>query len=145
MLFLDSSALVFAYLDSFGLQQSEESETVAAALDATEIAAVSTLALPETTAAFTQLAEAKRITSIQALAAHRQLLEDWPGFYRVRLTSDLAKEAAALARSRKLRGADSVHLATVAWLSRERRGVRMLAFDERLNEAARGLVKLWGE
>ncbi len=54
----------------------------------------------------------------------------------------VAKEAAILARSRGLRGADSAQLATAAWLARERRDVYFLSFDQQLNRAAVHLMKV---
>ncbi len=45
-------------------------------------------------------------------------------------------------RSRGLRGADAIQLATAAWVSREQRFVYFLAFDEKLLEAAQGIVRV---
>ena len=139
MLVLDTSALVKLYL------QEEGREQVLQAVQQFEVVALATLALPEAAAIFARMAQAGAFTVSEAQKAHSALLKDWPGFYRVRLTSDLALEASALARSHLLRGADAVHLATATWLAREHKGIRFLAFDEELNRAARVVVKVWGE
>ncbi len=81
----------------------------------------------------------------EAQSAFSQLLQDWEKLDRYSLENHVAKEAGSLALSRDLRGADAVQLATVAILSREKRGVRFLAFDQKLKAAGLGIVRLYGE
>jgi predicted nucleic acid-binding protein len=110
--------------------------------EATTIA-VSSLVMPEAAHAFTRRATDGVITPAQGNTAFIALLEDWPRYERFDLTNQISKEAAVLARARGSTGADAVHLATAALLSRGRKGVRFLTFDNALNQAAKGLVKLW--
>jgi predicted nucleic acid-binding protein len=137
ILVLDSSALIKLYV------LEPESPTVDQAVDEAATIAVSSLVMPEAAHAFTRRAADGVISSDQASTAFRALLEDWPRYERFDVIDHIAKEAAVIARSKRLKGADAVQLATAALLSRERRGVRFLAFDEALNTAASGLVKIW--
>lgn len=145
MLFLDTSALVFYFIDSSSVGQTDETERVKAAIAEIEIVALSTLALPEAVSAFTQLVRGGAIQASQGQDAYTRLIHNWTNAYRIPLVTEIALEASALALSRDLRGADAVQLASAARLSRETKGVRFLSFDDRLNAAANGLVKLWGE
>ncbi|MER3555352.1 MAG: hypothetical protein C4331_13680 [Meiothermus sp.] len=92
-----------------------------------------------------RLGQERRIFSAEVQTVYKQLLEDWEAVFQMPAVSEVALEASALARSRNLRGADAVHLASAARLSRETKGVRFLSFDDRLNVAASELVKLWEE
>lgn len=136
-LFLDTSALVKLYIAE------AETAMVMTAVQSAKIITVSTLAMPETVSSFVRKAAEGSITQTDAQEAFKSLLSDWPNLERIDLDDWIAKEAAVLTRSKSLRGADAVHLATCARLSRERRGVRFLAFDNALNEAAKTVVKLW--
>jgi hypothetical protein len=138
MLFLDTSAWAKLYLAE------PERPLVAQARDQQGHLVVSALALPELSALLFRLAEVGMIQKTAAREKLAQALEDFERMDVVNLEETLAKEAAALARSKGLKGADAVQLASVAWLSREYQGVEFLAFDEALNRAATGLVKLWG-
>ena len=136
-LFLDTSALVKLYIAE------AETATVTTAVQAAKIITVSTLAMPEAVSSFTRKASEGSLTQSNEQEAFKNLLADWPDLERIELDDWIAKEAAMLTRSKGLRGADAVHLASCARLSRERRGVRFLAFDDALNDAAKTVVKLW--
>ncbi len=137
ILFLDSSALVKIYLEE------EETPIVMAALQEAKRVVVSTLAMPEAVSAFARKASQGDLTEAEAQQAFKNLLGDWEDLERIEVNDWIAKEAAVYTRSKGLRGADAVHLATCARVSRERRGVRFLAFDEVLNAAAKTVVKVW--
>jgi uncharacterized protein len=137
-LFLDSSAIAKLYVQETGTQ------TVQDAIDKHHGAVVvSSLTLPELTHAVTRNAHNLGVPDETVRELHRRILEDWEILERIPVVDFIAKEASMLARSKSLRGADAVQLATCALLSRERRGVRFLAFDDALNEAAKTVVKLW--
>ncbi len=137
ILVLDSSALIKLYV------LEPESATVDQALNEAATVAVSSLVIPEAAHAFTRRARDGVITSEQADTAFKALLEDWPRYERFDVTDHIAKEAAILTRSKALTGADGVHLATAALLSRERKAVRFLTFDDALHKATKGIVKPW--
>jgi hypothetical protein len=50
-----------------------------------------------------------------------------------------------LARTKGLKGADAVQLASAAMLSRERKNVRFLSYDDELTKVARTIVNIYGE
>ncbi len=136
-LFLDSSALSKLYITE------AESSTVLEVVGQAQRVLVSTLSLAETASALARKARNGEISDAEERAAFKQLMDEWPDLERFDVIDRITKEAATLARSKGLRGADAVQLATVAWISREQRGVRFLAFDDALNQAAKGIVKPW--
>jgi predicted nucleic acid-binding protein len=125
--------------------QEPESALVFEAVGQAKTVAVSTLALPEAISVFTRHAEKNILTQIEAQQAFADLLLDWENLDRYSLENHIAKEAGSLAQSRSLRGADAVQLATAAVVAREQRGVRLLAFDDKLNAAAKGIVRLYSQ
>ncbi len=137
ILFLDSSALVKLYIAE------AETPTVMAAVQAAKSVVVSTLAMPETVSSFARRASQGSLTEAEVQEAFKNLLGDWEDLERIEVDDWIAKEAAMLTRSKGLRGADAVHLATCARVSRERRGVQFLAFDDALTAAAKTVVKVW--
>ncbi len=137
ILYLDTSALVKLYIEE------SERETVQTAVEQAKGLVVATLSLAESSSMFNRAARDGLISPQEAQAALGALLQDWAVFERIPLEDHIAREAAALAWSKNLRGADAVQLASVALLSRERRGVRFLAFDQTLNQAAKSVVKLY--
>ena len=137
ILFLDTSALVKMYV------QEIHSAAVLSAVASADDVAVSQLTLAEATSAFAYRVQQGAISVADEAKIFRQLLEDWETFDCVDTTVSIAKEASILVRSKGLRGADAIQLATAAWVSREQRFVQFLAFDEKLIEAARGVVRLY--
>ncbi len=137
ILFLDSSALVKLY------SAEENRELVFSAIAKARDVAVSSLSLAEVTSALKRHQLEGGFSQTDEQRAFQVLLKDWETFDRIDLSDWLAKQAAVLARSRGLRGADAVQLASASWLTRERHGVQFLAFDIQLNEAARGIVRVF--
>jgi uncharacterized protein len=137
ILFLDTSALVKLYVEE------RHSPAVAKAVAQADDVIVSQIALPETVSAVAYRVQQGDISSADETRIFKQLLEDWGTFDRIDVDVAIAKEAAALARSKGLRGADAIQLASAAFASREQRFVYLLAFDEKLLEAARGVLRLW--
>lgn len=136
ILFLDSSALAKLYLTEPGTDLVEQG------VGAARLCAVSTLTLAEVAAVFYRRAQDGVISAEEHQELFGTLLEDWPKLLRVEIGDEIAREGAALARSRGLKGADAIQLACVAMLSRERKGVRLLTFDEPLKQAAKTVVRL---
>ncbi len=136
ILFLDTSALVKLYVEETG------SSTVEKAVSAADDVAVSQITLAEAVSAFHYRTQKNELSTTQETKIFKRLLEDWNTFDCVDVTEHITKEAAMLVRSRGLRGADAIQLATAAWVSREKRLVHFLAFDEKLLEAAKGIVRV---
>lgn len=136
ILFLDTSALVKLYVPEI------HSSTVEQAVAAADDVIVSQITLAEAVSAFQYRMQKQEISSTDETQIFKQLLEDWGTLNCVNVDEYITKEAAVLVRSRGLRGADAIQLATAAWVSREQRFVHFLAFDEKLLEAAKGIVRL---
>jgi uncharacterized protein len=137
ILFLDTSALVKLYVEEI------HSSAVAKAVAQADDVIVSQIALPETVSAVAYRMQRGDVSSADETRIFKQLLEDWETFARIDVDVFIAKEAAALARSRNLRGADAIQLASAAFAAREQRFVYLLAFDEKLLNGAEGVVRLW--
>jgi predicted nucleic acid-binding protein len=126
--FWDSSAFVKLLVDEAG---SDDAERV---WNEAESAAASRLAVPEVTAALSAARRSGRLTA----TAHRRSLREWARLQdeldMVELTSEVSREAADLATSYPLSGADAVHLASA--VSLERAGPILVTWDRRLASAA---------
>jgi len=73
----------------------------------------------------------KRIAALDA---------DYVEVLKVEVSEEVIRQAGELAESHALRGFDAIQLASARWLARKtRKPVRLLAFDERVNEAAHAL------
>ncbi len=120
-----------------------ESDTVLEAVQKAKVVVVSVLVLPEALSSIVRKATEGVLTEADVQMAFKNILKDWSDLERIDVDEWIAKEAATLARSKGLRGADAIHLATAARVSRETQGVRFLAFDDALNQAAKGILKLW--
>jgi predicted nucleic acid-binding protein len=131
MVVFDSSALVKLLVEEDG------SDVAADVWDAADAVICSQLAYPEVCAALAAAERARRMSPRQrsiALDAWRRL---WAGVRTVDLTSDIALAAGALADEYGLRGADAVHLATVAAVGEHR--TLFAAWDARLRDGAAAL------
>ena len=137
ILFLDSSALVKFY------SAEQRRELVFSAISKARDIVVSSLSLAEVASALKRHQLEGGFSQADEQRAFQVLLEDWETFDRIDVSDWLAKQAAVLVRSKGLRGADAVQLATASWLTRERREVQFLAFDAQLVEAAKGIVRIF--
>jgi predicted nucleic acid-binding protein len=122
-----------------------QSEEVIEAVEAATEVVVSTLALAEVTHAITRREQNGEITPSNAQEAYKNLLEEWASLTRISLNDTVAREAAMPGRTRGLKGADAVQLATATLVSRERRNVKFLSYDEQLTKVARSIVNVYGE
>lgn len=134
ILYLDTSAWLKLYVDERGTQE------VIAAVQAAELVAISRIAYAEARAALARVLREKRTT----LAEHRKRIAaldaDYVEVLKVEVSEEVVRQAGELAESHALRGFDAIQLASARWLARKaRKPVRLLAFDERVNEAAHAL------
>jgi len=132
-LYLDTSSLVKLYVAEPG------SAEVRTLLNQAVIVATSGIAYPETRAA---LARRRRERAL-GLGAYRTVIrafeDDWSRYLVVDVSAAICREAGSLAERYRLRGYDSVHLASYLEVAR-RAGVattRFSSFDDRLTRAAR--------
>ena len=136
-LYLDPSSLVKLYVAE------PDTEAVRRLVDDAEIVATSQIAYPETRAA---LARRRREGALSAGAfamAKRTFDADWARYFAVEVTASLCREAGELAERLRLRGYDSVHLASFVELVR-RGGAGDTLFsshDQRLARASRTALR----
>lgn len=132
ILYLDTSSLAKLYIDESG------SDEVRALVADAQIAATSDVAYPEMRAALARRRREGSLSATSFRAAKRALHADWPDYVTVTVTPALCREAGHIAERYRLRGFDSIHLASFLELVRtgEARDVTFSSFDAALNMAA---------
>ncbi|MFI5177153.1 MAG: type II toxin-antitoxin system VapC family toxin [Vicinamibacterales bacterium] len=136
-LYLDTSSLVKLYVAETG------SDAVRALLDRATVVATSSVAYAEARAAFARLRRDRRLSAAAHADLKRHLDADWPAYLTIDAGDALCRSAGELTEQYRLRGFDSIHLASFAEVAR-RAGVtdtRFSSFDEPLNQAARTLAR----
>jgi predicted nucleic acid-binding protein len=130
--------LTIAYFDSSAfvklLLEEDESEAAAALWDGTDSVVSSRLAYPEVAAALSAARRNARLTKLGEQRARHDWDEFWADTRVVELTTDIAADAAALATTHTLGGADAVHLASALVLSEA--DLLFACWDQRLRTAA---------
>lgn len=136
-LYLDTSSLVKLYVDESG------ANVVRQLVDDAAIVATSVIAYAETRAAFARLRRERAWRPAEFASAKREFEQDWPSYLTLDVTESVSRVAGDLAERYGLRGYDSVHLATFVEITRQAgAGVtRFSSFDDRLNRAARAVVR----
>ena len=138
ILYVDTSSLVKLYVQEAG------SETVQELVQTASLVVTSQVAYPEARAALARRRR-ERILRPKAFAAAKRALDaDWPRYVAIAATGTLCREAGDLAERYRLRGFDSIHLASFAEVLRGNQGstdVHFSSFDDRLNRAARRLSR----
>jgi len=134
-LYLDTSSLVKLYVTESG------TDVVRKLVDEATIVATSSVAYPETRAALARRRRERALRPAAFALAKRTFEVDWPKYLTVEVTALLCREAGELAERYRLRGYDSVHLASFAEVARQAgaRQTRFSSFDDGLNRAARSL------
>lgn len=138
ILYLDTSSLVKLYVQESG------SDQVAALVMEAAIVATSHVAYPEARAALARRRRERALSARGFTSARRAFDADWERYVAIDVTPDLCGEAGDLAERYRLRGYDSVHLASFAGMLRGMQGrtdVRFSSFDDRLTRAARRLSR----
>ena len=136
-LYLDTSSLVKLYVTEAG------SDVVRRLVDDAHVVATSSVAYAETRAALARLRRERGLTAWKFARAKRELDEQWSTYLTLDATDALSRTAGELAERYRLRGFDSIHLASFAEVAR-RAGTddtRFSSFDDRLNQAARKLTR----
>jgi uncharacterized protein len=111
LVYFDSSALVKLVVEEAG------SKLVAELWDNCDAALSSRLAYPEVRAALAASARNHDLSDDDLVAAENAWEEFWAATRRVELTFGVEQQAGQLAKSRALRGADAVHLASALAIS----------------------------
>ena len=136
-LYLDTSSLVKLYVAE------PDSDAVRMLVEQATVVATSGIAYPETRAAFTRRRRERALSPTAYRTATRAFEDDWSRYLAVDVSAAICREAGNLAERHRLRGYDSVHLASYLEIAR-RAGVaetQFSSFDDRLNRAARAAVK----
>ena len=133
ILYLDTSSLIKLYVEEDG------SEKVRRIVDAANLVSTSVVAYAEARAALARQRREGGITPSGHERAKSGLERDWPRFLAVEVTEAVYRKAGDLAETHRLRGFDSIHLASYLWLYLQSapRPVTFSSSDGRLNRAAR--------
>jgi predicted nucleic acid-binding protein len=140
-LYLETSSLVKLYVEESGTDDVRQDLAEASA------GATSLVAYAEARATFARLRRQGTITPAVFRSVKRDFDADWSRYLVVEPTLELCRTAGDLAERYRLRGFDSIHLATFLHVAREARpsDTRFSSFDGRLNRAAltaaRGLTR----
>jgi len=136
-LYLDTSSAIKLYILEAG------SDVVQALVHDAAVVATSSITYAETRAALARLRRDRALSGPKFTAAKREFEEQWPSFMTLDATDALCRKAGELAERYRLRGFDSVHLATFAEVARRAgpRDTRFSSFDDRLNQAAESLAR----
>jgi uncharacterized protein len=136
-LYLDTSSLLKLYVEENG---SDEVRRDMAGADA---AATSAVSYAEARAAFARRRREGTITAAVFRVVKRDFDADWSRFAIIEPTVELCRAAGELAERHRLRGCDSIHLATFLQLTRDARPseTRFSSFDRELNLAARSALR----
>jgi uncharacterized protein len=132
ILYLDTSSLVKLYAEEAGSDEVRDQVARAA------IACTSVVAYAEARAALARRRRERGLTTAEHRRAKQALDRDWPKLLTLDVTGSLARRAGELAEKRRLRGFDSLHLASylVVCEDFDAEEVRFSSFDRRLNRAA---------
>jgi predicted nucleic acid-binding protein len=131
-LYLDTSSLIKLYVTESG------SDVVRRLVDEATVVSTSLVAYAEMRAALARLRREGELTASRFTSARREFEGQWSAYLTVEVTDALCRAAGDFAERYRLRGFDSVHLASFAEVA-GRAGIsetRFSSFDDRLNEAA---------
>jgi hypothetical protein len=129
LVYFDASALVKLLVQEAG------SDLAAELWDGCDAPVASRLAYPEVCAALAAAARNQALTGDEAGAAARLWEEFWAATRPVELNAAVQRHAGELARTRALRGADAVHLASALAIGDA--DLVMAVWDRRLHAGAR--------
>jgi len=134
-LYLDTSSAIKLYVSE------PSSDMVHALVRDAAVVATSAVTYAETRAALARLRREGALTVSKYATAKREFEQQWPSFLTLDATNALSRIAGEFAERYRLRGFDSVHLATFAEVARRAgpRETRFSSFDDRLNRAAHRL------
>lgn len=131
ILYLDTSALIKAYVNEDGTAE------ILGAMNRAEAVASHLIAFVETNAAFARLSREKVLDEKQCEAVKQEFTRDWRNYIQVGVDQVLVQRASGLAEAFALRAYDSVHLAAADLLLKQSgTGVTFACFDRKLNRAA---------
>ena len=131
VVYLDTSALLKLYVEEEGR------DLVMSAVEATGKIATSTVAYAEARSGLARRLREGDFTEDEYQGSVSDLDHDWRTYDRLAVSNHVALHAGELADRHALRGFDGIHLASALRFSERFEGLRFLAFDVRLTNAAR--------
>jgi predicted nucleic acid-binding protein len=136
-LYLDTSSLVKIYVAEL------DSDAIRRLVDQAMIVATSGIAYAETRAALARRRRERALSPTAYRTATSAFEDDWSRYLAVDVSAAICREAGNLAERYRLRGYDSVHLASYIEVVRRASvaETQFSSFDQRLNRAARTAVK----
>jgi predicted nucleic acid-binding protein len=136
-LYLDTSSLVKLYVSEAG------SDVVGRLVGRATVVATSVVAYAETRAVVARLRREGLLTASSLASAKREFEDQWPTYLTLDATDTLCRAAGKLAEMYRLRGFDSIHLASFGEIARRAGtgGTTFSSFDDRLSRAARKLTR----
>jgi len=134
--YLDTSSLVKLYVEEEG------SRRVWDFVERSELVATSVVAYAEARAALARPRREGGLTAAEYVRARSDFERDWPRYLTVVVSEAVYRSAGDLAEKHRLRGFDSLHLASYLSLyPGDGRRIEFSAFDDALNRAARKEAK----
>lgn len=125
--YLDTSALVKAYVREFG------SEEVMQLIRVATVVGTSRVSKAEMAAALATAARIKYVNAVDAKQAWQDFQANWRTLYKIAVSETVVDKAASLAWEYGLRGYDAVHLATASlWQETIGEPVTLATFDFQL-------------
>lgn len=132
ILYLDTSALVKVYVEEEG------SALVRGLIAGASLVATSRIAYAEARAALARASREGALTETDYRDSITHLKADWPSYFVLEVTEQAVQLAGELAERHRLRGFDSLHLASAVLLTRRVKDcVTFACWDTRLWEAAK--------
>lgn len=133
--YLDTSSLIKLYVPEAG------SDVVRALVADAAIVSTSVVTYAEMRAALARLHRERALTAASFASTKRDFEEQWPTLLALDTTNAVSRAAGGLAERYRLRGFDSVQLASYAEVARHAgpRDTVFSSFDDRLNRAARAV------
>ena len=129
--YLDTSAMIKLYVDEAGR------EAVIAAVSSSDRIVTSAVAYAEARAGLARRLREGGFSDQEHRGVVTDLDREWGTYTRLPVHDAIARVAGRLAERHALRGFDAIHLASAMHLAERFEGLRFLAFDHRLVNAAR--------
>lgn len=138
ILYLDTSSLAKIYVTESG------SDEVRALVARAAVVTTSRVAYAELRAALARRRGERTLRPAAFNAAKDAFEADWTRYVAVEVTPAICRDAGDLAERYRLRGFDSLHLASFASIVRGAAGLKTTfsSFDDRLNRAARAAARV---
>jgi uncharacterized protein len=137
MLYLDTSSLVKLYVEEPGTDEVRQD------LGEADTVATSAVSFAEARAAFARHRREGKLTPSAFVAVKRDFDADWSTLAVIEPTVALCRTAGELAERYRLRGCDSIQLATFLEVARgdPSSETRFSSFDRRLNRSAKAALR----